>query len=1328
MADPGLPPKGRSHSLHLLESLVQEEEAKLQNRGEPNVVIPTETRESTESGSPDFYDSDKQQIKSGGSPTASYSEFKMKEVEINSKVSKANPNAGFRGKKIKKQRSRSNSGERSLTKSKKVMRPFSADYNQNKRSKLNSNMRNGRPKTSKGLSRNSRTSSPKGQRPRSPRSYSSDSYSSDEEYIKKKNYRSDSENSLDRKDKDSFFDSDSDKRKNIRNPSPRRSNTSDSCSSDNTKNKYERNGRSRSRSTNSESSSSDRENSKRKSRDSRRRSLSSDSSDEDSNSRDVRLNGHDSGKNSGGKSGYSRKGGNQKPKSSDGGKIVVVEDYSTLSESDDGRKRPVRQEVSKPPTHPKKSKPLLSRKKQEGYKIFQIDPDLYLEGKLQQKYSELEELMTCSFVDQKSHMTRHHLYQMELLRDQYQNASHGLPSAATIIPRSLPGEIRNRSSKRPVSAKQASSGRRIDSDLESNGTYDHAYGTLRSVMGAERARQTDKIRTDILVERPASGKRSTKKKKKLDTSSRGKKSDTEEEISDRPSFSSTLSKNSSSPRTPRGIDDHIKYSENEKLKKWLKEKDRIYRKQVKEERQKKREEREVMVKQANEKLVRRIESQKYVKKWMKQKSKEWVKIQKEKREKEKEDDEWLESYKKNKSVPGDTLRIRPQSAPSQRSETKSKEDVQAERDHEEEQKQAKRAQEGPHPPQTKFIYKRPVAGKIKLKMQVRGKSPVAQKSDTEEQSEENEKEKAKQMRMSYDEWVKKKRIHDAIRKENAKKQREMAKSDPELERLIPAIGRKRIEDKLNSRKRIDTGIKRFDSQTNKSFGGGEFDGEPKERPRSAYRLESDRGASDGPPLMVKQLNRPSTAPSSRGRVPSPKKSANSPRKAIIPQRVDQVMANEDTENPFSLPFSPEKGIPAHVAERQKRIFADQVVNNLNEIEQRALLQAELIKEGVSDADIAEFAEKSRQEIDQPLTKIAIDTEAEEKVDEHPKITDIMYSPKRPDSSDSSSDEGEKNVVEEKETSEVTDTSVDNEVKEDVIKCESPEPVTETFKANDANEAQENEAQSEEQVHEKDKEQGDSSDGHRHYKTYENLNELNLESSYNDDTLAQQEEEIDHLKEEIEQLKEKVEHLVVQPEIHLNHPDEVKPVKEPTVTIFADSDPNLVGILKESKKDEKSENIPVPEMSEEPEKSTTNKADDNEGPASPREELSNSRKRVSFNEQTEVFQSFESTSTETVTPEPEEFDPKAEGLDAQQSFDDFDDDDDEDDRPAILKLQGEKMTINIGGMVLNPTLIDSKPEGDLNDNEKVTDDKNETEKSDEENKPTFLTSPDDESNV
>ena len=627
--------------------------------------------------------------------------------------------------------------------------------------------------------------------------------------------------------------------------------------------------------------------------------------------------------------------------------------------------------------------------------------------------------------------------------------------------------------------------------------------------------------------------------------------------------------------------------------------------------------------------------------------------------------------------PGDAMRIRPQSAPSKKPDAGHidrhllkgdntpahvREEIRRQREALEERQQAERAHAEPHPPQTKFIYKRPVAGKIKLKMEIRGKSPTPAKpeADKEKMSEE---EKERQARLSYDDWVKRKReLHEDMKKKKAaERQRELAKSDPELERLIPELGKKRVQDKLNMRKRIDTGIKSFDEKTNSSFGGGDFNGEAIERPRSAYRLESDRTDPDQPALSVKQIQRPSTAPSKGRAPPSPKRSAKSPRKAIIPQRVDKVMENENKSNPYviegvdrfsphTLPFSGEKGIPKHLVERQRRIFADIVTNNLDEIEQRALLTAELIKEGVSDEDI----EKYRQEMDEELARFDArnktggqgrDEEAAGDVHEEasvenkgkaPKITDVMYSPrpKSDDSSDSSSDEGGKDTSQNTVDQELKTEETPKEPTKDAEHLTPTESMTNVDNRGNADES-------------------DQVTAHSHYKTYDNLNELQIDSPRNE-----QAEKDEELRRDIEQLKDRVAHLHLEQltGLHSDHTHSLEPEHyhvEENVTIVADVDPNVVGILKESKRDDSFVLKPEPHDSADFEQS--NSANDtNESGSSPREDLNSSmRKRVSFNEHPEVFQSFESTSTDTVTPDQEEFDAQAESLDAQTYADHFD---------------------------------------------------------------------------
>lgn len=829
-------------------------------------------------------------------------------------------------------------------------------------------------------------------------------------------------------------------------------------------------------------------------------------------------------------------------------------------------------------------------------------------------------------------------------------------------------------------------------------------------MTAEHARKKNKIRTDVNADQSTSVKHTTKKRKKTKTEDH--RSESEEETSERPSFASSKgdSKGTSSLNTtPRskvaaGIDHHVKFSENEKLKKWLKEKDKIYRQQRKEERKKKREEREQLILEANEKMSQRIDSQKKVKQWMKEKNKEYAEKCRLQRQKEKEE---MDREKKKQSLPGDAMKIRPQSAPARRSDDVTidedkikggdtpeyvKDQIHLKREIEEENMQAKLAEKGtPHPPQTKFIYKRPVAGKIKLKMQVRGKSPVAQKNERGKENSdksEDEKEKSRKLRMSYDDWVKKKRVDDAEKKRNAERQRQLAKSDPELERIIPALGKKRIEDKLNSRKRIDTGIKKFDNKVNKSFGGGDFDGEGKElpeRPRSAYRLESDRQDNGQPVLTVtsKELQRPSTAPATRGRpAPSPKKSLSSPRKAVIPQKVDKIMDSDDTSNPYnvtnkdpySLPFSPEKGIPVHVVERQRKLFADIVTRNLNEIEQRALLNAELIKEGVSDEDIEKYQKQMEADFARYREGKFLDERAHgngnndvsddvRDKNDHPKITEIMYSPRRrEDSSDSSSDENTKdnnkmasteNGNEKKNDTEVgvSEKNLEKDEGNDVSNINTEAQSKNVVDTNEeTNDNTKSETISETVMNSQETDMKIQS----HYGTFENLNELNI-----DVTRGKTDDSYDiNLQQEH---SDKSSNADKKAEGEVFQAEKASFTETSNIKIVAAPDPNVVSILKESRSEGK---YPEPESSEEPVMRENLKCEQESETAmsGSKEDLAASRKRVSFNEKTEVFQSFDSTSTDTVTPGPDDFDAKSESLDAQEDiYDSFLEDSADNDR-------------------------------------------------------------------
>lgn len=1237
MTDPGLPPRPR-RSLNLLESLVQEEEAKDKNKDLTNVKIPTSGIESSHSS--DSQDNEPELDKENSANT--YKEFKMKDI-VKTQGVKSRPNSGFKGKKFSKRRSRSSSSERGKKKG-KLVRPFSADVKQEKRNKILSE--SNRPKSSKGpRGRKGSRGGDKRGRARSLSSSSANSYSDDFEEEK------------DRKvPRDDFFDSDS----------------AGEASKDKTydyvygKNKDVKETKNKKYSSDSESSNS--KSSDSESSDGRKKAGTSKQVNGHVSRGTERMHGnarvvynsdfHDKEN----KPGTSTQDdthvvntnhGNKKGTGSNG--IVVVEDDSSaLSSSDDESKN--RENTTKV-VHESKSRPrkLLRRKKVLKTNTLVIDPDKYLQAKVHQKYVELEELMSCSFIDPRKDVTRQQLYQMELLRDQYHNVSHGLASSHVIIPRSLPGDVRTKGA-RPQSATTHLSGtvhssgkptQYLDLDQDS---YDRAYGTLRSVIDAEHGKVTHALRSDIIAVRaPPTGDKKKPKKKKLEPKLKHKDNHSEEEdISEKPSVRSNRS-TTSGDTTPRwkdhtfGIDHHIKYTKNEKLKRWLKQKDKIYRQHIKEEKIKKREERDKLINEANDKIEKTIESQKRVKQWMHEKNKELRRRHRE--EMKREEAEKAARKKMEENLPGDTIKIkthRPEDVKIDEAECKGektpeyvKEQIHLKREIEDENKQAKLIKQEPHPPQTKFIYKRPVAGKIKFKMQQeRAKSPHGEKSDNE-----RDERIQKGMRMSYDDWLKKKKRDDSAKRREDERQREMAKSDPELDRIIPDLAKKRIENKLNSRKRVNTGIKEYDDKANKSFGGAEFTGE-KERPRSAYRLAGQ--TSDGPALQVKQV-RPQTAPASRGKVPHPKKSVKSPRQAVIPQKADAIMSNSDATNPYKVPFPPELGVPKYVAERQRKIFADQMNQRLAEAEQQEL------------KDKKDGENKYKETLEKLDTQVTEDNTATEIEETHQApITSIMYSPKKREDSSESSSEDEKRKAKEQEnvkvdkkndvlaehveikrtgtepkTSEKTDISEiegsptnENDIKNDIAKVNLSEKkedsdVSQDKKSSDIQASETKDVKSEEQL------------SLMRIKAYDNLNDIGfgpviINNETNSDNESDSEDEHASMSNsgtnsEAEKDRETDKNKDAQ-ERDFNGTEEN----------VMDEQSQLVSILKESKghQDEL-----VPEKVDD---KTFTASESKKGDIEESEDPQKS-KRVSFSEQPTVYQSFESSSTDTITPEqPGEF--------------------------------------------------------------------------------------------
>ena len=454
---------------------------------------------------------------------------------------------------------------------------------------------------------------------------------------------------------------------------------------------------------------------------------------------------------------------------------------------------------------------------------------------------------------------------------------------------------------------------------------DTAYQTIQNVMNVSRARERNILASE-----------SKRKKKKRKENKRKNSDSTLDNVNfETPSQVSSMgSKGGSSPRSMAGLnktDNHIKDSGNPKLLRWLKEKDKEHRKKAKEERRQKREEREKTVLEANEKFEKRLEAQKIYKKWVDEKNKEIAKQEKQKR---KEVKQFLKAQEeKEKST---DISIRPKSAPLNRRDPAGGIRVEGN------SSTNVNVKTTPHPPASKFIYKRPVAGRIKLK--ISDKEPEkARPQSANVGNVSNGEDTARRQRMSYDDWISRKRRDDQKKKNliERRKREEMSKSDPELSKIIPNIAKKRIHNILEGKKRVDSGFKEYDKEANQKFGGADFNGISESESQEvhySYRLDSPTRSSSSmgsnsarrgkPPPAA----RPKTAPHGGSRVIPPKQSSGSPRKAVVPARVEEIMSNEDSTNPFRLPFSEEDGIPKYVAAKQRQLFAENVWKKVGEEE------------------------------------------------------------------------------------------------------------------------------------------------------------------------------------------------------------------------------------------------------------------------------------------------------------------------------------------------------------------------------------------------------------
>ena len=75
------------------------------------------------------------------------------------------------------------------------------------------------------------------------------------------------------------------------------------------------------------------------------------------------------------------------------------------------------------------------------------------------------------------------------------------------------------------------------------------------------------------------------------------------------------------------------------------------------------------------------------------------------------------------------------------------------------------------------------------------------------------------LRMSFDEWLKRKNESDEKKRQEIKKKAEEAKSEPKLDQLVSSEARRRMNKILRNKRRVDTGIHSIDEQANAYPGG-----------------------------------------------------------------------------------------------------------------------------------------------------------------------------------------------------------------------------------------------------------------------------------------------------------------------------------------------------------------------------------------------------------------------------------------------------------------------------------------------------------------------------
>nr|KAG5699427.1 hypothetical protein BaRGS_016273 [Batillaria attramentaria] len=533
--------------------------------------------------------------------------------------------------------------------------------------------------------------------------------------------------------------------------------------------------------------------------------------------------------------------------------------------------------------------------------------------RLEQKYQELEELMTRPLADTRGvHIPQQRIHKMVAMQQKHASVGH----------RSAYPQRHDNGAIGPWFG---------DTVQEEEGENDdNAYSTIRVLQTTGPDLHMQVRRKGSVDSSPTSSSGASQHRQEEDRqndNSAGRYSYDDDRFDD---------DNTSPRRVYLSNEMHLKYSDNPKLQEWLKRKNAEYRRQKKAERAKKREERNDKMVEQEQKIARREKSSERVKEWMDMKRKEAAIRNKEERRRKKQQARQEAAHRASRSPSGGVMgkRIdRPASAPASRD----KKHIPIKRP-----ESAVRLDNGdgtvPKPPDSKFVYKRPVSGRVKLMKLQNERNSRARSADQQRYEALSPEEKEKRARLSYDAWLVAKRKEDQQKKKEAQKQKDLIKSDPEMERIIPELAKKRIERIKSGKKRIDTGMQNIDNAANTSFGGGDFDQESPEAIQEGHppndnvpRPSSYKLAVDGAAASLAEVNTRARPVSAKTRMPIPQ-SALSPRrpKSATP-KVKAVMDKDqsDEPNPYKLPFPDHMGVPEQVKRVQEKIFSPHLIASAN---------------------------------------------------------------------------------------------------------------------------------------------------------------------------------------------------------------------------------------------------------------------------------------------------------------------------------------------------------------------------------------------------------------